>query len=146
VTVVVTGAGLHEISLLGDDHLDVPLGTPDREVARQLDDWFAARRHAFDLALDLEGVDGFRRTVLETLVSEVPWGETVSYGELAVLAGRPRAARAVGSAMRHNPIPFVIPCHRVIAAGNKIGGYGGGSNAIPLKRALLARERVPTPR
>ncbi len=146
VTVVVTDVGLHEISLPGDDQPDEPLGPPDRHIARQLDEWFAARRHAFDLALDLQGVEGFRRTVLETLAAEVPWGETVSYGELAALAGRPRAARAVGSAMRHNPIPFVIPCHRVIAAGNKIGGYGGGRNAIPLKRELLAREGGPTPR
>jgi methylated-DNA-[protein]-cysteine S-methyltransferase len=80
--------------------------------------------------------------VLETLVARVGWGETVSYGELAGMAGRPRAARAVGSAMRNNPIPFVIPCHRVIAAGHKIGGYGGGRNAIGLKRELLAREGV----
>lgn len=143
VTVVVTDAGLREISLPGERGGEMPLGTPDRRVARQLDEWFAGRRHAFDLVLDLEGVDGFRRTVLDTLADEVPWGETVSYGELAALAGRPRAARAVGSAMRHNPIPFVIPCHRVIAAGNKIGGYGGGRpEAIALKRELLAREGI----
>jgi methylated-DNA-[protein]-cysteine S-methyltransferase len=147
VTVVVTDVGLHEISLPGNEQLDIPPGTPDRHIARQLDEWFAARRHVFELALDLHGVDGFRRTVLETLVREVPWGETVSYGELAALSGSPRAARAVGSAMRHNPIPFVIPCHRVIAAGNKIGGYGGGRrDAIALKRELLAREGVTTPR
>jgi methylated-DNA-[protein]-cysteine S-methyltransferase len=142
VTVVMTDAGVREISLPGE----TTSGTPDRAVARQLDDWFAARRHAFDLTLDLDGIDGFRRTVLETLAREVPWGETVSYGELAGLAGRPRAARAVGSAMRNNPIPFVIPCHRVIAAGNKIGGYGGGRNAVALKRGLLAREGVSIPR
>ena len=82
--------------------------------------------------------------MLETLAREVPWGEVVSYGELAAIAGRPRAARAVGSAMRNNPIPFVIPCHRVVAAGNKIGGYGGGRNAVALKRELLAREGVST--
>ena len=142
ITVVMTDVGVREISLPGDA---IP-GTPDRAVARQLDDWFAAKRHAFDVKLDLDGIEGFRRTVLETLVREVPWGETVSYGELAVLAGRPRAARAAGSAMRNNPIPFVIPCHRVIAAGNKIGGYGGGRNAVALKRDLLAREGVSIPR
>ena len=144
ITVVCTDDGVHEISLPGDDQPDVELGPPDRRVARQLDDWFAARRHTFDLALDLHGIHGFRRTVLETLAREVPWGETVSYGELAVLAGRPRAARAVGSAMRNNPIPFVIPCHRVVAAGHKIGGYGGGRNSVALKRELLAREGVTT--
>ena len=93
VTVVVTDDGVHEISLPGDDQLDIPPVTPDRHIARQLDEWFAARRHAFDLALDLHGVDGFRRTVLETLVREVPWGETVSYGELAALADARAPAR-----------------------------------------------------
>jgi methylated-DNA-[protein]-cysteine S-methyltransferase len=120
----------------------VEVGPAERVTARQLDQWFAGTRHAFDLTTDLEGIDGFRRTVLETLAADVPWGEVVTYGELAAMAGRPRAARAVGSAMRNNPIPFVIPCHRVVAAGNKIGGYGGGRNAIALKRALLAREGV----
>jgi methylated-DNA-[protein]-cysteine S-methyltransferase len=146
LTVVVTERGVHEISLPGDDQPDVELTRRDAKLGKQLDEWFAGRRHSFDVELDLDGVDGFRRTVLETLARAVPWGETVSYGELAVLAGRPRAARAVGSAMRNNPIPFVIPCHRVIAAGNKIGGYGGGRNAIALKRELLAREGVSIPR
>ena len=73
------------------------------------------------------------------------WGETVSYGELAEMAGRPRAARAVGSAMATNPLPYVIPCHRVVAAGGKIGGYGGGPNAVARKRELLAREGVTLP-
>jgi methylated-DNA-[protein]-cysteine S-methyltransferase len=144
LTVVVTADGVAEISLPGDDQPDVALGRRDRTIAKQLDDWFAGRRHAFDLTLDLGEIDGFRRHVLETLASEVTWGEIVSYGELAAMAGRPRAARAVGSAMRNNPVPFVIPCHRVVAAGNKIGGYGGGRNAIELKRALLAREGVST--
>jgi methylated-DNA-[protein]-cysteine S-methyltransferase len=142
ITVVTTDRGLQEISLPGDDQPDVDLTKPDRTISRQLDQWFAGRRHAFDLELDLAGIGGFQRTVLDTLAREVGWGETVSYGELAALAGRPRAARAAGSAMRNNPIPFVIPCHRVIAAGNKIGGYGGGRNAIALKRELLAREGV----
>jgi methylated-DNA-[protein]-cysteine S-methyltransferase len=136
--------GLHEISLPGDDEPEVTPTRPDRTVARQLDDWFAGKRHAFDLPLDLSEIEGFRRAVLETLVREVPWGEVVSYGELAGLAGRPRAARAVGSAMRNNRIPFVIPCHRVVAAGHKIGGYGGGRNAVAFKRELLAREGVST--
>jgi methylated-DNA-[protein]-cysteine S-methyltransferase len=143
ICVVVSERGLAGISLPGDDApADVVLDRPDRVIARQLDDWFAARSHDFDVDLDLGDIDGFRRTVLETLAAKVGWGETVSYGELAGMAGRPRAARAVGSAMRNNPIPFVIPCHRVIAAGNKIGGYGGGRNAIELKRRLLAREGV----
>jgi methylated-DNA-[protein]-cysteine S-methyltransferase len=142
LTVAVSERGVREISLPGDDQPDVDLGPRDRRIAAQLDQWFAGERHDFDLQLDLDGIDGFRRTVLETLNRRVGWGETVSYGELAELAGRPRAARAVGSAMRSNPVPFVIPCHRVIAAGHRIGGYGGGRNAIALKRALLAREGV----
>jgi methylated-DNA-[protein]-cysteine S-methyltransferase len=142
VTVVVSDRGVREISLPGDDQPDAEPGAPDRDIARQLDDWFAGTRHAFDVELDLEGIEGFRRLALETLAREVGWGETVTYGELADLAGRPRAARAAGSAMRDNPLPFVIPCHRVVAAGGKIGGYGGGRNAIALKRSLLAREGV----
>ena len=144
ITVVLSARGLQEVALPGDDQPDVTLSTPDRPIARQFDEWFAGRRHDFDLALDLAAIDGFRRQALETLAREVHWGETVTYGELAALAGRPRAARAAGSAMRNNPIPFVIPCHRVVAAGNKIGGYGGGRNAVALKRALLAREGVTT--
>jgi methylated-DNA-[protein]-cysteine S-methyltransferase len=140
--VVVSDRGVREISLPGDDQPDAEPGAPDRNIARQLDDWFAGARHAFDVQLDLEGIEGFRRVALETLAREVGWGETVTYGELADLAGRPRAARAAGSAMRDNPLPFVIPCHRVVAAGGKIGGYGGGRNAIALKRSLLAREGV----
>lgn len=142
VTVVITDRGVREITLPGDEQPDVEVGRPDAKVKRELDALFAGQRHHVDVPLDLDGIDGFRRHVLETLARDVPWGETVSYGELAAMAGRPRAARAVGSAMRHNPIPFVIPCHRVIASGGKIGGYGGGRNAIALKRALLAREGV----
>jgi len=82
--------------------------------------------------------------VFETLAREVPWGETVTYGELAALAGRPGAARATGSALRANPVPFVIPCHRVVAAGG-IGGYGGRREAVALKRMLLDRERASRP-
>src|SRR5262249_11200024 len=119
-------------------------GSADRGVMRQLDQWFAGKRHAFDLELDLDDIDGFRRTALEILAREVGWGETVTYGELAEMAGRPRAARAAGSAMKDNPIPFVIPCHRVVAAGNRIGGDGGGRNWVGLKRGLLAREGVTT--
>ena len=142
VTVVVSDHGVREISMPGDDQPDGEIGKPDRSIARQLDDWFAGKRHAFDVELDLEGINGFRRVALETLAREVGWGETVTYGELADLAGRPRAARAAGSAMRDNPLPFVIPCHRVVAAGGRIGGYGGGRSAVDLKRKLLAREGV----
>ena len=69
---------------------------------------------------------------------EVGWGETAPYGELAEMAGRPRAARAVGNAMSRNPVPIVVPCHRVVAAGGRIGGYG--PSGVPTKRYLLALE------
>ena len=145
IRVVVTDQGLREISLPDDDvPVDQADTRPDPAVAKQLDEWFGGTRQVFDLTLDLDGIDGFRRDVLETLAAEVPWGETDTYGELAALAGRPRAARAAGSAMRQNPLPFVIPCHRVTAAGGKIGGYGGGRNAVELKRRLLAHEGVTT--
>ena len=142
LTVVASERGVREISLPGDDQPDGALGAPDAGVKRQLRDWFTGKRHEFDLTIDLDGVDGFRRTVLETLAASVEWGEIVTYGELADIAGRPRAARAVGSAMRDNPLPFVIPCHRVVAAGGRIGGYGGGRNAVALKRQLLEREGI----
>ncbi|MGZ6887542.1 MAG: methylated-DNA--[protein]-cysteine S-methyltransferase [Acidimicrobiia bacterium] len=110
-------------------------------VRRQLDAYFAGRRATFDVAVELDptGLSAFQRHVLETLRAEVPYGETVTYGELAELAGRPGAARAVGTAMSLNPVPFVIPCHRVVAA-NGIGGYGGGTAGVALKRALLDLE------
>jgi methylated-DNA-[protein]-cysteine S-methyltransferase len=115
----------------------------DRTVARQLDQWFAGTRREFSLAVDWpDGLAPLARTVLETLVEQVPWGETVSYGELAELSGRPRAARAVGRIMAGNTVPFVVPCHRVIAAGGRIGGYGGGHDARGLKRWLLEREGI----
>jgi methylated-DNA-[protein]-cysteine S-methyltransferase len=141
VTIVVSDAGLRSVSLPGSAAAEAHVERDDA-IAQQFDAWFAGRRHNFDLALDLDGIDGFRLTVLETLRRDVPWGETVSYGELAQMAGRPRAARAVGRTMATNPLPFVFPCHRVLAAGGKIGGYGSGANAIDLKRALLAREGV----
>jgi methylated-DNA-[protein]-cysteine S-methyltransferase len=96
------------------------------------------------MPVDLSNIDaGFPRTVYETLRREVGWGETVSYGELAEMAGRPRAARAVGNAMSRNPVPIVVPCHRVVAAGGRIGGYG--PSGVPTKRFLLALESVELP-
>lgn len=86
----------------------------------------------------LEGVSGFRRDVLAA-VAEIPWGETWTYGEVAAEVGSPRAARAVGSACRANPVPVVVPCHRVVAAGG-LGGFGRGYGCLDRKRALLRLE------
>jgi methylated-DNA-[protein]-cysteine S-methyltransferase len=153
VTVVTSEHGVRAIGLPDDDGMlhegwavdDDVKSERDDDVAGRLDDWFNGRVERLDIPLDLTGLDGFKRDVLETLVREVGWGETVSYGELAEMAGRPRAARAVGSAMASNPLPFVIPCHRVIASGGRIGGYGGTRDAVALKRELLAREGVTLP-
>ncbi len=110
-------------------------------IGRQFDEYFSGRRTAFDVAVDLpDSLSAFQRTVLTTLHDDVGYAETVSYAELAEMAGRPGAARAVGSTMARNPVPFLIPCHRVVAA-NGIGGYGGGADGgVELKRALLRLE------
>jgi len=91
----------------------------------ELEEYFAGERRSFTVALDRSARSGFRGEVLTALES-VPYGETVSYGELAGMAGRPRASRAVGTAMATNPLPLVVPCHRVIAAGGALGGHGPG--------------------
>ena len=131
--------GVHRIEL-GDHPLDGAEARDDA-IAGELDEYFTGGRREFDVAVDLSdyaphpGVD-----VLQTLQREVGWGETVSYGELAEMAGRPRAARFVGNVMARNPIPILIPCHRVVAAGGRLGGYGASGTGT--KRRLLALEGV----
>jgi len=105
-------------------------------VRRQLDEYFEGQRHEFDLALDWALSTGFRRQILDEL-THVPYGQVVSYRELATRAGNPKASRAVGSAMATNPLPIVVPCHRVIRTDGSLGGYGGG---LPMKQTLLALE------
>ncbi len=99
-------------------------------------DYFRGRTLDIDIPVDLSTRTPFQRAVLLAL-RDVRAGETVSYGELAARAGRPRAARAVGGAVGSNPLPIVIPCHRVLASGGRIGGFGGGLDA---KRWLLRHE------
>jgi len=99
------------------------------QVRRELDEYFGGRRHVFDLALDWRLARGFRLTTLHALVQDVPFGHTVSYKDLAVRAGNPKASRAVGSAMATNPLPIVVPCHRVLRTGGDVGNYGGGVEA-----------------
>jgi len=108
---------------------------PVAEAIRQLREYFAGRRNEFDLPLAPEGTE-FQRTVWQRL-QEIPYGETISYGELAKRVGNPKASRAVGAANGQNPIPIVIPCHRVIGANGKLTGFGGG---LPTKEALLGLE------
>jgi methylated-DNA-[protein]-cysteine S-methyltransferase len=111
------------------------------DVRRQLDEYFAGERHEFDLPLDWALSKGFRRQILDEL-THVPYGQVVSYRELATRAGNPKASRAVGSAMATNPIPIVVPCHRVIRTDGTLGGYGGG---LPMKQTLLALEGALLP-
>jgi methylated-DNA-[protein]-cysteine S-methyltransferase len=108
-------------------------------IARQLDEFFTGRRHSFDVALDWSLSHGFRRTVLEHLNADIGYGATTSYAALARLSGSPKAVRAVGTACATNPIPIVVPCHRVIRSDGTVGAYRGGPAA---KRVLLDLERV----
>jgi len=105
------------------------------EAVRQLREYFEGRRKEFDLPLAPEGTP-FQKTVWRHLC-DIPYGETISYGELARRTGNPKASRAVGAANGANPIPVVIPCHRVIGANGKLTGFGGG---LPVKEKLLALE------
>jgi methylated-DNA-[protein]-cysteine S-methyltransferase len=106
------------------------------EARRELDEYFAGRRRAFDLALDLRALPSFTVSVLGAL-ARVPYGETTTYGELASRVGHPKAARAVGTVMNRNRIPIVLPCHRVVGSTGGLTGYGGG---LDRKRALLELE------
>lgn len=108
------------------------------EARRELDEYFAGRRRVFDVPVDFSLTRGFTRRTLRA-ATRVPYGELVSYGELARRVGSPRAARAIGNALGSNPIPIVVPCHRIVRTGGKLGGYTGG---IERKLALLQLEGV----
>jgi methylated-DNA-[protein]-cysteine S-methyltransferase len=103
---------------------------------RELDEYFSQRRQAFDLSIDLRGTTPFTVQVLEEL-AQVPYGQTATYGQLAARVGRPRAARAIGMVMNHNPIPIVLPCHRIVGSNGSLVGYGGG---LDRKKQLLRLE------
>jgi len=105
-------------------------------VRRQLDEYFEGRRKSFDLTLDLSQVADFHRRVLAEL-ARVPYGDLTTYGALAQRAGAPKAARAVGTAMNRNPLPIVLPCHRVVGSTGKLVGYAGG---LERKESLLRLE------
>ena len=105
------------------------------DIREQLEQYFAGERTTFDIPMHLEGT-AFQRTVWHEL-TQIPYGETISYGELAKRIGRPDRARAVGTANGQNPIAVIVPCHRVIGANGKLVGYGGG---LDNKRRLLELE------
>lgn len=144
-----TGDGLVRVAFHSEGH-DAVLGAlaqrvsprilcaPPRldEAVRQLDEYFEGTRQVFDVRVDLRLARGFHRTVLEHL-REIPYGRTESYSTVAAASGSPAAVRAVGSACARNPVPLVVPCHRVVRRDGTIGQYLGGAGA---KKALLALE------
>jgi methylated-DNA-[protein]-cysteine S-methyltransferase len=138
-----TERGLARISYFPDGMEDTLARTfgsrvlrmPLDEIRRELDEYFEGRRESFDLPLDLR-VAPFHADVLHEL-AQVPYGRTETYGGLAAKVGRPRAARAVGTVMHSNPIPIVLPCHRIVGANGSLTGYAGG---LDVKRRLLELE------
>jgi methylated-DNA-[protein]-cysteine S-methyltransferase len=123
-----------------DSGLGVP-PAPIQEAIAMLERYFAGERIDFaPVALDLRGVGPFHRKIYDA-TRALGWGQTASYGDLAREAGSPGAARAVGQAMGHNPVPIIIPCHRVLAAGRRIGGFSAFGGAVTKER-LLALEGV----
>jgi len=111
---------------------------PVDRVRMELDEYFAGKRHHFEVEPDVRVLPEFNRRVLEQL-ARVEYGTTTTYGTLAALAGNPRAARAVGTVMNRNPIPIVLPCHRVVGANGQLTGYAGG---LERKELLLRLEGV----
>jgi len=146
--VAATDRGLCRISFTPEGADDVlartfgnrVLRVPLDDVRRELDEYFEGRRTVFDLPLDLR-VAPFHEAVLNELAL-VPYGHTATYGGLAAKVGRPRAARAVGTVMNRNPIPIVLPCHRIVGSNGSLTGYGGG---LHVKRALLELEGALLP-
>lgn len=151
LTVMVTPRGLIRLSYPGegvDEHLrelvervsprilESPASTD--EVRRQLDAYFEGRRRTFDVPIDWRLVRGFAGDVLRA-TARIPFGEVSSYRQVAAAAGSPNAYRAAGNALGSNPVPIVVPCHRVLHAGGGLGGYTGG---LDRKRYLLTLEGV----
>lgn len=144
-----TELGLVRVAYEVENHNDVLQNLADRVsprvleapgrldvVARELDEYFAGRLHTFDVPIDWRLSSGFRRTVLDHL-THIGYGNTASYATVAKLAGNPKAVRAVGTACATNPLPVVVPCHRVLRSDGTLGGYLGGAEA---KRTLLTLE------
>ena len=129
-----------EIERIADRISPRILAAPERTdpVRRQLDDYFAGRRHEFDVPIDWRMVGGFAEGVLRA-TARIPFGEVSTYRQVAAEAGSPNAYRAAGNALGSNPIPIVVPCHRVLHAGGGLGGYTGG---LDRKRYLLQLEGV----
>lgn len=112
-----------------------------KRAAAQLREYFSGARRIFNLDLDLSSVSAFTRVTLD-LTRAIPWGEVISYGELAHRLGNPAAARAVGGALARNPIPIIIPCHRVVASDGSLHGFSA-PGGIAIKERLLRFEGMP---
>jgi methylated-DNA-[protein]-cysteine S-methyltransferase len=145
LTLVASDDGLTNILFAGESPADakLPAQLPVDETdptltaaAEQLTEYFAGERTEFDVPLDLDGTD-FQRQAWRAL-SDVPYGETTSYGAQAAAIGRPGAARAVGSANGQNPVPIILPCHRIVGADGSLTGFGGG---LDIKQRLLDIEQ-----
>lgn len=149
--VVAGNAGIVRIALSVEDEAEVLTGLSQRisprigrigresitMVRNQLDGYFGGRRREFEVPLDWRLTRGFRREVLRH-TALVPYGSTASYREMAVRAGSPNAVRAAGSALATNPLPILVPCHRILRSDGKVGSYLGGSS---MKESLLTMER-----
>jgi methylated-DNA-[protein]-cysteine S-methyltransferase len=143
---LVTGDGVNLTGIYMENHKSGPtiasawVRDPTRfdPVRQQLEDYFSGRRSSFDLAIVFEGGTEFQRSIWAEL-SAIPYGGTVSYGDLARKVGAPKASRAVGAAVGKNPISVVVPCHRVVGSGGAITGYAGG---LARKRKLLELESL----
>jgi O-6-methylguanine DNA methyltransferase len=134
----ISHAGVVQSFGAGEDWKPWPFGTGAGLVdaaAIQVEEYFSGRLLDFDLPLEFDGTP-FQRTVWRAL-TKIPYGETRTYGDIAGAIGKPAATRAVGSANGRNNLPIIVPCHRVVAAGGKLGGFSGG---IELKKSLLAHE------
>ncbi|MFJ7072496.1 methylated-DNA--[protein]-cysteine S-methyltransferase [Streptomyces sp. NPDC098781] len=129
----------HLASRLGVEPVEAPDSPLLAEAIHQVEQYFSGTRRDFELPLDWSLISGFNRQVLRELASGVPFGTVVGYGDLAGRVGQPGAAQAVGMAMGANPLPVVVPCHRVVESDGGIGGFGGG---LETKRKLLALEGV----
>ena len=129
---------LVEITLGGGPRIDSRLTGIGRDAKKQLREYLRGKRRTFDLPL-LVRAPAFTARVLAE-VESIPFGETRSYGDVAKAIGSPRAARAIGQAVGSNTLPIVIPCHRVLAAQRKLGGFGGGHDALDWKRYFLSLE------
>lgn len=140
LTIAASERGVTNVKF-GDVKMDCPRkpSALTNEAATQLQEYFAGKRRAFDVPLDPHGTD-FQRAVWQTL-SLIPYGETRTYADIAQQVGSPKGFRAVGMANNKNPVPIIVPCHRVIGADGKLVGYAGG---VKIKRYLLELEGVNT--